>query len=285
MPKGDREKLKADPEDGTTPIANLLLEALAIAKLTGKEKGVILYLWRRTYGWERDGRRLKEKAISLSEFGKVCNLDTAAASKLLSGLVDKNILKRNFAGPGKGYTYSMNTRVGEWDKGCINQQLLRELSIQPLVKTTTQPLVKTTTPSNTKSASLNKRKEILNKEKGELLSPKQKELFTILLRCPAIKESDACKLPELLADYPNVNHALEFKKFVEWWPGPKKRKNPWLTLRNWLQGAQREAIESPGGKTYDRAAENRQRPKFDVEIIKSGEDENEPRDTPRGASV
>jgi len=39
MPKGDRQELKADPEDGTTPISNLLLEALAIAKLSGKEKG------------------------------------------------------------------------------------------------------------------------------------------------------------------------------------------------------------------------------------------------------
>ncbi len=33
MPKGDKYKLKADPEDGTTPIANLFLEAVAIAKL------------------------------------------------------------------------------------------------------------------------------------------------------------------------------------------------------------------------------------------------------------
>ena len=32
MPKGDKEKLKADPEDGTTPVANLLLEALISAK-------------------------------------------------------------------------------------------------------------------------------------------------------------------------------------------------------------------------------------------------------------
>ena len=275
MPKGDKEILKADPEDGTTPIANLLLEALAIAKLTGKEKGIILYLWRRTYGWERDGRRLKEKAISLSEFGKVCNSDATAASKLLSGLVNKNILKRDFAGPGKGYTYSMNTRVGEWDKGCINQQLLKELSIQPLSKMTTQPLSKMTTPLDTKLATLNKYKKSINKEKRGLLSAKEKELFGILLRCPAIKEADAYKLPDLLTDYPNLNHALEFKKFVEWWPGPKKRRKPWATLRNWFAKAQGEAIQSLGGKKYDRAAENKHRPKFDIEIIESGEYEGE----------
>lgn len=171
MPKGDRDILKADPEDGTTPIANLLLEALAIAKLSGKEKGIILYLWRRTYGWDKDGKRLKEKAISLGEFGKVCHSDNATVSKLLSGLVKRNILKREFAGPGKGYTYSMNTRVAEWDKGCINLQLLRELSIQPLVKKTTQPLVKNTTPSDT---NLDRPKERLKKvlKKESVHTPK-----------------------------------------------------------------------------------------------------------------
>lgn len=243
MPKGDREKLKADPEDGTTPIANLLLEALAIAKLTGKEKGVILYLWRRTYGWEKDGKRLKERSISLSEFAKVCNSDTSVASKLLSGLVRRNILRRDFAGPGKGYTYSMNTRVGEWDKSCINQQLLKELSIQPLSKMTIQPLSKMTTPLDTKLARLNKDKKNLNKEEGENTSPDQRELFAILRRCSDIKDSDANKLPELLQDYPNVNHALEFKKFVEWWPGPRKRKKPWLVLRSWLEKAPKQQPE------------------------------------------
>jgi len=38
MPKGDRLKLKADPEDGTTPISNLLLEAVAMAKISGLQK-------------------------------------------------------------------------------------------------------------------------------------------------------------------------------------------------------------------------------------------------------
>lgn len=51
MPKGDREKLKADPEDGTTPIAHLLLEAFSIANLTKKELQAVLFLMRRTYGW------------------------------------------------------------------------------------------------------------------------------------------------------------------------------------------------------------------------------------------
>jgi len=62
----------------------------------------------------------------------------------------------------------------------------------------------------------------------------EENLFKILLRCPAIKNSDAWKLPELINDYPEINYELEFKKFVEWWPGPKKKKKPWAVLRNWL---------------------------------------------------
>jgi hypothetical protein len=44
MTKGDRAILKADPDDGTTPIANLLLEALVVAKLTSKERASVLLL-------------------------------------------------------------------------------------------------------------------------------------------------------------------------------------------------------------------------------------------------
>ena len=67
MPKGDREILKADPEDGHTPIANLLLEAIAISTLTGKKKGILLLLCRKTYGWQRDGQRLKETVLSIGD--------------------------------------------------------------------------------------------------------------------------------------------------------------------------------------------------------------------------
>jgi len=99
-------------------------------------------------------------------------------------------------------------------------------------------------PQRTKSAdesateSAGIRQTILNNTKqykrGEEVSATQQYLFNILLRCPAIKKSDSAKLPELLKDYPGINYGLEFKKFVEWWPGEKKHSRPWATLRNWL---------------------------------------------------
>lgn len=179
MPKGDRAILKADPEDGHTPIANLLLEALAIAKLTGKEKGAVLYLCRQTYGWQKNGVRLKEAIISLKQWTSVLSTDKSHASSILSGLESKNIITRQFNGPGKGYCYSVNTRVAEWGNGCINQQRLREITKQPLPKTTTVGLPKTATPTATNLASRKETiKESINKDITDLdidslLNPKE----------------------------------------------------------------------------------------------------------------
>ena len=159
MPKGDREILKADLDDGYTKIANLLLEALAIAQLTGKEKGAVLYLWRQTYGWYKNGDRLKEAAISLQEWAWILNTDKRRASVILAGLERKGIFTRRFLGPGKGYYYATNTTVGEWCNSCIKQQQLHEKTIQQLPKSTTVVLHKTATPLDTNLATLKERKE------------------------------------------------------------------------------------------------------------------------------
>lgn len=162
MPKGDREILKADIDDGYTKIANLLLEALAIAQLTGKEKGAVLYLWRRTYGWQKNGDRLKETVISLQEWANILNTDRSHASSLLTGLERKRIFTRRFIGPGKGYYYATNTTVAEWCNSCIKQQQLHEITTQQLPKSATVVLPKTATPPDTKLAT---GKERLNKIK------------------------------------------------------------------------------------------------------------------------
>jgi phage replication O-like protein O len=173
MPKGDRAIMKADPEDGTTPIANLLLEALAVAKLSGREKGFVLYLWRETYGWSKDGKRLKEKAISLDKWATIFEMRREHVSTTLARLADKRVFNRRFAGPGKGYTYSMNTRVSEWCNSChLGEQLLDDVTEQlpkpateQLPKSETVPLPKpVTVPDTTSGTPKESIKETLNKE-------------------------------------------------------------------------------------------------------------------------
>jgi len=168
MPKGDREILKADPEDGTTPVANLLLEALAMAHLSGQEKGAVLFLWRRTYGWVAEDRRKVWDEITLKEWALALNTHSRYACKIIAGLVEKKILLRRDMGKGKGYLYTTNTRVKEWNRGCLNAQGLYKIysgglskSInQPLSKRSNQELSKTLPLSDTTLASP---KEILNK--------------------------------------------------------------------------------------------------------------------------
>ncbi len=127
MPKGDRLRLKADPEDGTTPIANLLLEAVAMAKLSGLQKGAIVYLWRQTYGWMgEDGKRLKEAKISLSEWNKALDKNKSNISKALSELEVKGIMQRRVADIWGGYYYSINTDITKWNSQSLNLSKLAE---------------------------------------------------------------------------------------------------------------------------------------------------------------
>lgn len=127
MPKGDRLKLKADPEDGTTPIANLLLEAVAMAKLSGLQKGAIIYLWRCTYGWVGpDGKRLKEKKVTLTQWAKGLDSTNARMSKTLADLEDRGIISRRTADAWGGYYYSLNTDISKWNSDCIKLAKLAE---------------------------------------------------------------------------------------------------------------------------------------------------------------
>ncbi len=127
MPKGDRLRLKADPEDGTTPIANLLLEAVAMAKISGLQKGAILYLWRRTYGWIEDGKRLKERKIPLTEWINALDSEKSRVSKTLSELETMRIISRRIADIWGGYYYSLNTHIKSWNSGCLNIAKLSEM--------------------------------------------------------------------------------------------------------------------------------------------------------------
>jgi phage replication O-like protein O len=127
MPKGDRLRLKADPEDGTTPIANLLLEAVAMARLSGLQTRAILHLWRRTYGWVgEDGKRIKEAKIALTEWARALDSSNTRLSHSLSELEAHHIIKRRMADSWGGYYYSLNTNISQWDNNCINLSKLAE---------------------------------------------------------------------------------------------------------------------------------------------------------------
>lgn len=125
MPKGDRQILKADCDDGFTRIANLLLEALALARLNGVQKGICLFLFRRTYGWNR-----RADAVTLSEFAQACGSSPSYISRQLNDLIEKNIICRVSYQPGKTPIYTFVTTVGEWDSACLDQIALAANDVQ-----------------------------------------------------------------------------------------------------------------------------------------------------------
>ena len=139
MAKGDREILKADLDDGYTPLANLILEALAMAKMSGVQKGLCMFLFRRTYGWG-----IKEDEITLKEFAEGVNSSISYVSKQLKQLIEWNVVIRTKYEPGKTPAYTFNTRVAQWDKGCINVQGLSKKIKQGLYKCSKQGLNKKT---------------------------------------------------------------------------------------------------------------------------------------------
>ena len=200
MPRGDREKFKADCEDGFTRIANLLLEALALAKLNGVQKGICMFLFRRTYGWNRT-----EDAITLGEFAEACGSSRAYISRQLAELIKKNIVCRVAYQPGKTPIYSFITSISDWDRICIDLNALSAnalqgvyecsklevqglydcttLAVQGLHDCTIQGLHKCTTPGLHECARVNQtpgleQPELQQVLKTERKTKKEKEIYS-----------------------------------------------------------------------------------------------------------
>ncbi|MEQ8235183.1 MAG: replication protein [Syntrophomonadaceae bacterium] len=140
MPKGDREIFKADCEDGYTRIANLILEAIPLARLNGVQTAICLFLWRRSYGWNRDA-----DAISLTEFATACGTSKNYISRQLKELMDKNIIHRRDHNYGHIPIYAFTTCIAQWCKGCINVQGLHKNATLGLYNCATEGLHKSAT--------------------------------------------------------------------------------------------------------------------------------------------
>lgn len=115
-------------EDSVAYIPNLLIDAIAISKLSGLQKGALIYLCRCTYG-----RGLAECHIGLTEWAKALQTHKPHVSTVLKGLTNKNVILRRLIDRWKGYLYSCNTDISQWDSACINIEALatpRKRSIQ-----------------------------------------------------------------------------------------------------------------------------------------------------------
>lgn len=98
-------------ENGFTPIANEILEALVNTPLLGSEFQVVCFVIRKTYGYQKKGDK-----ISLTQFEKATSLSRPTIVKSLKNLVFRKILLRS-----ENLIYSFNK---DYDKWVVNTALL-----------------------------------------------------------------------------------------------------------------------------------------------------------------
>jgi phage replication O-like protein O len=96
-------------EDGYTRIANALLEALARARLSGRELAVALAVVRLTYGYAKKADRL-----SASQLASVTGIPARKIGELLRSLEAKSILIVERRGSGRIPTMQIDKRVATW---------------------------------------------------------------------------------------------------------------------------------------------------------------------------
>jgi phage replication O-like protein O len=98
-------------EEGFTPIANSIMEALARTQLSGYEWRVLFFLLRKTYGWNK-----KSDRISLSQFVDGTGINQRRVIEAINSLIAKNIIHKTSAEKrtSKGREYEFNKHYGSW---------------------------------------------------------------------------------------------------------------------------------------------------------------------------
>lgn len=99
----DYDKYQA--EKGHTRLANGVLEALYSFPMSGAQLRIVLFIIRKTYGFNRKSARL-----TLNDIAENCHLSPPKASKYLKQLVDANIIKKE----GQRGEISLNKYDTDW---------------------------------------------------------------------------------------------------------------------------------------------------------------------------
>ena len=132
-------------EDGFTPIANDIMDALARTRFSGYERSVLDFLFRKTYGWSK-----KSDLISLSQFVEATLIAKPHVVRTIKRLVQRNIIHRTVTQIGNDslVRYEFNKHFGTWKalpKLAIPPSSLPNLVTIPLPKMAPTISIKDTT--------------------------------------------------------------------------------------------------------------------------------------------
>ena len=127
MPKGDAQQLRADLDDGFTRLANLLLEGLCAAPLSGAEFRVLNFVIRRTYGWAKAEKRDAGKmdTITAAEMIRGTGLPRGTASHAIASLCKARVLLTALAAPNNLRRYGVNPDLNSWGQATTDWSVFR----------------------------------------------------------------------------------------------------------------------------------------------------------------
>lgn len=98
-------------ENGYTPIANEIMDALIRTRISGEARQVLDFIIRKTYGYNK-----KSDNISISQFEKATGIDRKSTCRALNYLADRKLIHK---GSGENATmeansYSFNKHYRNW---------------------------------------------------------------------------------------------------------------------------------------------------------------------------
>ena len=143
----------ADPQlqNGYTKIANELLEALCRLNISGNEMRILLYIIRRTYGFNRI-----YSEMPLSEISSAVGIRSVHVSRALKRLAELNIIERHSS---KGIAPQTVSLVKNYDKWIVES-----CTVLPLPKMVT--VTKNGNPTITKNGNPTIKENIKERNKG-----------------------------------------------------------------------------------------------------------------------
>ena len=121
-------------ENGYTPIANEILEALGRTKLNGTQYRILMILFRYTFGFQR-----KESAFSEKFISKATGINKVNISREIKELISRKIIKviseSTYTVP---RSLEFNKNYEEWEH--CDQQLANHTTVSELTNTTVSEL-------------------------------------------------------------------------------------------------------------------------------------------------
>lgn len=96
-------------ENGYTPIANEIMEALAGIRIPGEQMQCLMVILRKTYGWNK-----KSDEISLGQFAESTGMKRPHIVRAIKGLQDKNLITVTKNGNTATTTYQFNKKYKNW---------------------------------------------------------------------------------------------------------------------------------------------------------------------------